>query len=706
MKTLGKILLAVIGLILIAVLALVLLVDANRFKPHIEKAAAQQGIALSIKGDLEWSLWPSIGVEINELSVAAVTSPTQPLAELKRASLLLKLMPLFAGDFQVDHLLVDGARIHLAVDKKGRGNWQDILDANASADAKDENPAESAAESDSSLTLAIQDISLTDSHLQYLDEQSGQSIELRDINVHLSNVNTRSEAFPLSLALIADIEQAGSAPLVLDVSATQQLSVDASVNNIRLTDGELQLGLGKSPKLTLQYQLALKNLQDALSYEGLINLKDTNLRPLLAELGTELETADNSALKQFSLSASLAGDEKQVQLNPLTLVLDKTRFEGDLAITDLATSAIKVQLKGDRINVDDYLPPPSESDSETSAATGEDTPLPLDALRNLQLSAAISLQEMVIKQLQLQKVALTVDANKGRVTQSLSANAYQGALVFNSKTDARSDKATVTFDGNLQQLELAPLLTALEVNEKFSLSGAIQANTQGTAQGATVNQLLESMNSTASFSGAQVRLAPLNIEEQFCKLVSLVTQNTTDVKWDDFTEMRQLDGAIVWRDQVINLQHFNAGVSQLLLGSTGNINLATNRYEFKLPIKIASASEAATLKGCNLSTSNYWVDRGLSLLRCKGSFDAIDPLKDCGFDKSAVGELTKDFAEYKLREKHGDKIEAAEQKVEEKKQEVKAQVEEKKQELVNKLQNKLFKTAASSSAAASSVASE
>src|SRR5690606_29071746 len=115
-------------------------------------------------------------------------------------------------------------------------------------------------------------------------------------------------------------------------------------------------------------------------------------------------------------------------------------------------------------------------------------------------------------------------------------------------------------------------------------------------------------------------------------------------------------------------------------------------------IKIAAASESARLKGCSLGATNYWVDRGLSLLRCAGSFGAIDPLKDCGFDKNALGDLTKDFAEYKVREKHGDKIEAAEQKVEEKKQELKQKTEEKKQELINKLQNKLFKTPKSSEA--------
>lgn len=696
MKTLGKILLALIAIPVIAVLALVLLVDVNRFKPHIENAAKEQGIALSIKGDLGWNLWPSIGVEINDLSVAALATPEQPLAELTRASLLLKLMPLFSGDFQVDHLLIDGARINLAVDKAGKGNWEALTksdDRPATAPAAE--PVDPAA---ADLTLDIQDISLTNSQVNYSDAQSGQKLALRAINLHLSDVNTRAEPFPLTLALSVEMAQDGAAPLLLDIALNNNLSVDAQLSDITLSDGELQLGVGKAAPLVLGYQMALSDVQNKPAYKGQFSVKETNLRGLLAALGTELETANSDALTQFSLSAAIDGNDQQLQLTNLVMQLDKTRFEGALAITDLATTALNVDLKGDSINVDDYLPPPSDTEATESTAAQEDTPLPLEVIRGLNLNAKFALQRMIIKQMALENILLTVNAKNGVVNQNLTAKAYQGEVKFTSKTDARSDKAALNFDGAVQGFELAPLLKDLQMDEKMALSGAIQANTQGTAQGATVNQLMASMNSTANFSGAQVRLAPLNIEEQFCKLVNLVTQNQEQVSWDAFTEMRQLDGNIVWRDQVISLNSFNAGVSQLLLASTGKINLANDKYEFKLPIKIASASEAAQLKGCSLGTTNYWVDRGLSLLRCKGSFGAIDPVKDCGFDKSALGDLTKDFAEYKLREKHGAKIEAAEQKVEEKKQEVKQQVEDKKQELINKLQNKLFKTPQSSAA--------
>jgi AsmA protein len=70
-------------------------------------------------------------------------------------------------------------------------------------------------------------------------------------------------------------------------------------------------------------------------------------------------------------------------------------------------------------------------------------------------------------------------------------------------------------------------------------------------------------------------------------------------------------------------------------------------------------------------TSNYWAERSMNLLRCKGAYAEINPGSDCRPDKDMLNALIKDFAEYKLKEKHG------------------AKIEEKKSELIKKLDEKL-----------------
>ena len=722
MKLVLKILAGLIALVVIALVLLVTLVNPNQFKPKIESLAKDQGIALQLNGDLSWALWPSLGMNIAGVKVAALATSEQPIAELHSASLMLALMPLLHGEFRVDHVLVDGAAVHLALDKNGKGNWEALTQAQKNPAAPASAPAtekalDEAAASGTALNLEVKRISLHNAALDYRDAASGQNIQLSELNLDLLDVNTQGQPFSLDLSWLLQIAPQNSADkLQLAGKLHNSISLDSSFNNLTLADGDLELTLTAKDSVNIasKYNLAVKDLQKELSYQGKLDLQPLNLRQLLAAFGAELQTANSDALKSFSLATDLQGDSKQAQLTNLALTLDKTHFKGALS-TVFATQAHKVDLQGDSINVDDYLAPKSEQPAAASSAPAEDTPLPLEPLRSLNLDAKLGLEQMQFNNLQLAAIKLSVKAKKGVIDQNLNAQAYKGAIAFSSHTDARADQAKMNFDGGVQGFELEPFLKALKPESELGLTGAIEAKAQGNTSGASVNQLMDAMDATANFAGAQVRMSPLNIEQQFCKLVNLVAQGSSEeVTWDSFTEMRQLNGNLVWKDKVINLQSFNAGVSQLLLASTGQINLGSGKYEFKLPFKLTEASANASLKGCSVGTENYWLDRSLSLLRCKGAFGAIDPLKDCGFDKSGLASLTKDFAEYKLREKHGAKIDAAEQKLKDEKQNLLDKASEKlgndekatkpKDLLNNFLKKKLSGDKSSAAASESSVA--
>jgi AsmA protein len=255
-------------------------------------------------------------------------------------------------------------------------------------------------------------------------------------------------------------------------------------------------------------------------------------------------------------------------------------------------------------------------------------------------------------------------------------------------------------------LELAPLLQDMDMDSKFGLQGAIQARALGSSQGNSTAALFKALRANANFSGAQVRASPINLEQQFCKLVNLVNQADDPVQaWNEYTEMNELSGSVKWRDQIITIDTFKAGVEKLQLSSTGKINLANDQYDIFLPFKLlkdktdtVSAEQVAvttSANGCSVG-SYYWVERGLELLRCKGSLDEINPLHDCRPDQELLVELTKDYAVYKLKEKHGAKFDA-------KKQELKEKVETQKHQLLEKLQKKLNHGAASSAVASSAI---
>ncbi|MDR7088346.1 AsmA family protein [Cellvibrio fibrivorans] len=698
MKILLKSLAILVVLVLLAALALVFLIDANRFKPRIEAIAKDQGIALQINGDLGWDLWPSLGVAVNEVRVAALEAPNQPIAELQQASLMLALMPLFSGDFQVDHIAVDGAVISLKVDANGKGNWEALSKPDQPVKPSQPEPA-----ADTNLKLDIQHISLSNSKVNYSDAQSGQTIALRDINLTMSDVNTRAAPFALDLSFVMELAQAGADKLELQAALKNTLSVDNAMSNIKLADGKLQAEIigGDTAEIALDYTLDITDAQKEMNYKGDIKLTEMNARKLLAALGTELETANSDAFSKVAFSSGVDGTAKKVKLDNLKLVLDNTNFSGSIGITDFSTGALKLVLDGDEINVDDYLPPPTATTEQTTAAPAEDTPLPLDDLRGLNINAKLALKKLIVNKIALENVALKVLAKNGMIEQDLTAKAYAGAITAKGQLDARGQQAQVQFDAGVEGLELEPLLKDMEMDSQFGLQGAVQARALGSTQGNSVNQLFKSLRSNATFSGAQVRLLPINLEQQFCKLVNLVNKTEDPTKvWNEYTEMNELSGSIKWRDEIITIDTFKAGVEKLQLGSTGKINLATDEYDIFLPFKlikdktdtITAEQVAVTTSagGCSIG-SQYWLERGMELLRCKGSFGSINPLSDCRPDKELLVELTKDYAVYKVKEKHGAKID-------EKKDELKQKIEKEKNKLFDKLQQRLNKGAASSSA--------
>ncbi|MAT52437.1 MAG: AsmA family protein, partial [Porticoccaceae bacterium] len=68
-KILKAILIVLLALLLAAAALLAYLtiaVDPNDYRPQIEEAAQKQGVSLELKGELGWSLWPRLAIDVGE----------------------------------------------------------------------------------------------------------------------------------------------------------------------------------------------------------------------------------------------------------------------------------------------------------------------------------------------------------------------------------------------------------------------------------------------------------------------------------------------------------------------------------------------------------------------------------------------------------------------------------------------------------------
>ncbi|EXF44611.1 AsmA family protein [Pseudomonas sp. BAY1663] len=153
----------------------------------------------------------------------------------------------------------------------------------------------------------------------------------------------------------------------LSFSAQGQLLVDlaaqiAEWNSLKFTANQLR-GLG---------ELKARDLDSEPKLSGALTVAQFNLREFLQSAGQELPAmADGNALGKAELVSRLSGTQNSLALEELTLKLDDSTFTGQIAVSDFARQALRVNLKGDRLDLDRYLPPPAKDEAAGAARKSE-----------------------------------------------------------------------------------------------------------------------------------------------------------------------------------------------------------------------------------------------------------------------------------------------------------------------------------------------
>ncbi|MHC6223526.1 AsmA family protein [Pseudomonas sp. X10] len=415
MKAFGKILgLGLLGLLLIIValgFALTHLFDPNDYKDEIRQLARDKAhVELTLNGDIGWSLFPWLGLELHEASVATLNNPKEPFADLQMLGLSVRVLPLLRREVQMSDVRVEGLNLNLARDEHGHGNWEDIgkplpaQDANGAPAAASGNPAADEAKpsqdsgNERMVKLDIDSLTVNNARVQYTDAKTGQtfgaeSIQLSTGAVHEgSNIPVKMTAFlnvgepnlrartelsgelrfdrKLKRYNFEDMRLSGETsgePLAgktMTFAAQGQLLVDlaanvAEWNGLKVSANQLR-ALG---------ELSLRDLDKTPQLSGGLSIAQFNLRTFLDSVGHPLPaTTDPEAFGKVELVSRLQGTPNSLALNDLAVKLDDSTFSGRIAVEDFAKQALRVQLKGDSFDADRYLPAKSEEAKGASAA--------------------------------------------------------------------------------------------------------------------------------------------------------------------------------------------------------------------------------------------------------------------------------------------------------------------------------------------------
>lgn len=411
MKALGKILgLVILGLLLLIValgFALTHLFDPNDYKDEIRALARDKaGLELDIGGDIGWSLFPWLGLELHDTTLASVRTPEQPFADLRMLGLSVRVLPLFSREVQMSDITLNGLNLTLTRDEKGRGNWEGVGRPSDKQAQPDDTTAAEPSKPDTEtpdasprrpLQLDIDSLTISDARVAYHDVQSGQQFSAEGIELttgairEATSIPVKLNAFfgsnkpvmrartelqgslrfdsKLQRYQLEDLRLSGEAsgePLqgkTLSFSAQGQLLADLAADiaewtSLKFTANQLR-GLG---------ELKVRDLQDQPKLAGTLTVAAFNLREFLENLGQQLPPmADGTALSKVELVTRIDGSSTSLSLEDLNLKLDDSAFTGRIAVSDFAKQALRAELKGDQLNLDRYLPPPAKQASADTA---------------------------------------------------------------------------------------------------------------------------------------------------------------------------------------------------------------------------------------------------------------------------------------------------------------------------------------------------
>ncbi|MCQ4315765.1 AsmA family protein [Stutzerimonas zhaodongensis] len=727
MKALGKILgLVILGLLLLIValgFALTHLFDPNDYKDEIRALARDKaGLELNIAGDIGWSLFPWLGLELHDTTLASVRTPQQPFADLRMLGLSVRVMPLLNREVQMSDITLNGLNLMLARDENGKGNWEGVgqpetneaqPEQSQSADQTQTPADEQAAEKPRRpLQLDIDSLTVSDARVTYHDAKTGQQFSAEGIELTTGAIR-EATSIPLKLnaffgsnkpvmrartelqgALrfdtklqryqLEDLRLSGEAsgePLqgkTLSFSAQGQLLADLAADvaewtSLKFTANQLR-GLG---------ELKLRNLQNQPKVAGTLSIAEFNLREFLDSAGQQLPPmADSTALTKAELVTRLAGTATSLTFEELNLKLDGSTFTGNVGVSDFAKQALRVDLKGDRLNLDRYLPPPekenaagaarrSEVDATEAAVIGsgttplpdkptqhawsEESVLPISTLRILDTRIKLDIGSFTAIQLPLENFALRARTAGGLLTlEELRSGLYNGRLEASASVDVRPEAPLMTAQTRLVRVPVERLMRSQ--GEKEVIKGLINLDSDIQTRGNSQKAWIDNLNGKIGFIIDNGILVDANLEQQLCRAISTLNRKplASEPRGKD-TPFRELKGNLTLRNGVASNPDLKASIPGLTVNGEGDVDLRVLGMDYRVGILVEGDKGEMPDPACEVNERYVGIEWPL---RCRGPLEL--GAKACRFDNDRLGKIAARLAGEKLNktieEKLGDKV--------------------------------------------------
>lgn len=584
------------ALLVIGAAILALTFDPNQYKSEVEKLVQERtGRTLKFHGDVKLAFWPSLGVSVGRVTLSRRASAHE-FAAFDAAHVSVQLLPLLRGEALVDQVRIAGLKASVIRARGGKFDFEDLLGA-----AGGNKPA-GAPSRPAKVKFDVAGIQFENGTLAYRDEGSGQTLEIRHLELRTGRI---AEDVPGNLSLGAQLQ--GKQPLV---------------------DAKVALESG--------YRFSLARQEYALN--GL-SLKVDGAAAQFSRLALTLSGDVRADAAKESISADLIAkfDETTVKAKTAMAGFSAPRYSFDVAV--------------DKLNLDRYLQasPNAKPAPGANSKVDVDVPVDLSALKGLRADGKLRLGALQVQGLKLADVQAQLRLADGRAdlaphSAKLYQGTLQGALTFNANGNRVAMKET------LENVAIGPLVKDLMARDAVEGRGDVTLDV--TAAGASVNAMKKALAGSARVELRDGAVKGFNLTEALRKTKAAFGSKSAQQQVTDTsqrTDFSAMSASFVIRNGVARNDDLEVKAPLVRLGGAGDIDIGSARLDY-----LAKATVVATAKGQDGADLDHLA--GLTIpVKLTGPFDApkyeIDYRSIAGeAAKAKVKEKAKIKVEKKLRD--------------------------------------------------------
>ncbi|WP_223293051.1 MULTISPECIES: AsmA family protein [Shewanella] len=526
---------------------LTLIFDPNDFKPEIVNVVKKQtGRELIITKDLTWTFFPSIGIELGDITLSNPKGfDNVSMLKVNKIVAEVELLPLFSKQVEIAKLNLDGLVVNLETRKDGRTSFDGLQ--GSSVENKPSQVDDTTTSTGSISGLDIGGISITNTQIRVSDKQAGTEQVFTLDNLSLGK---------FSLGEFASLEYSFSAEM---------------------------------PDMTLMSQGkgSIRVAQDMTQ----IQVKDFKITNVIAGEAIPNKKLDITLLTQLEVLL----ETKQVHLILNELNADDIQAEGklDIAYGHKIPKIIATLNLGD-VDLDKLLPQTDnaeQAEGKSQPETALTTEPDLSAMKSLDLTLALTAKSIKASNMLTSNWVMDLTLKNGILNlKKLNADLYDGKLAVTASLDGRQAVPSYSFEKSVKGVQVRQLLK--DAADIDLLAGTANFSVKGKGRSLLPDNIKKNIAAKGQFEIADGALYGVNIPQMIREAQATLSGGsssaTSEEKKTDFTS---LTGSFSVVKGVVSNPDLLMASPLIRLSGAGTANIISEALDYQLTTAVVGSLE-------------------------------------------------------------------------------------------------------------------